>query len=34
MQGSLTGVCAVAVLLKQKSRQMDSRFGPHMLVVT
>jgi hypothetical protein len=30
MQRSSTGVCAVDVLLKQKSRQMDSRFDPHM----
>jgi hypothetical protein len=29
MQPSSTGVCAIDILLKQKSRQMDSRFDPH-----
>jgi hypothetical protein len=29
MQASSTGVCAIDILLKQKSRQMDSRFDPH-----
>jgi hypothetical protein len=31
MQRSLTGVYAVAIPLKQKSRQMDSRFDPYMI---
>jgi len=30
MQRSSTGVCAIDILLNQKSRQMDSRFDPHM----
>jgi hypothetical protein len=30
MQRSSTGVCAREILLNQKSRQMDSRFDPHM----
>jgi hypothetical protein len=29
MQRSSTGVCAMDILLNQKSRQMDSRFDPH-----
>jgi hypothetical protein len=31
MQRSLTGVYAVAIPLKRKSRQMDSRFDPYMI---
>jgi hypothetical protein len=30
MQRSSTGVCAMDILLNQKSRQTDSRFDPHM----
>jgi hypothetical protein len=33
MQRSSTGVCAREILLNQKSRQMDSRFDPHMYTV-
>jgi hypothetical protein len=33
MQRSSTGVCAIDILLKQKSRQMDSRFDPHMILL-
>ena len=32
MQRNSTGVCAMDNLLKQKSRQMDSRFDPHMIL--